>query len=188
YRPKASARGRDGVQREGWWWLAWSWHNLMFSCDRCNRAEKNDRFPLRDEQARLQPYQDPPGPERPLLIDPSSEDPMDHLQFKPLSSGDTEDWMIFPRGGSERGRWTIQTLGLNAMDLRDLYRSVVRDQLTPVLDLRDSIMAARREGALSPRLHARWHRFARSAVAPTQYMASLRYDLYDYYFPPRLRL
>jgi hypothetical protein len=35
YRPKVT-----------YWWLTWSWDNLLFSCMDCNREHKRDQFPL----------------------------------------------------------------------------------------------------------------------------------------------
>jgi hypothetical protein len=54
YRPKAL-----------YWWLAWTWENLLFACMDCNREHRRDRFPLSAGDARLLAEQAPPGFERP---------------------------------------------------------------------------------------------------------------------------
>lgn len=57
YRPKAY-----------YWWLAWTWDNLLFACMDCNRDHKKDQFPLADGSTPLVAEQAPPASERPLVI------------------------------------------------------------------------------------------------------------------------
>lgn len=68
------------------------WHNHMLACSYCNSHHKRDRFPV-DEHG------------RPLLIDPSAEDPFDHLLLS-LSVGEY-------RPLTEKGRQSIEVFGLN---------------------------------------------------------------------------
>ncbi|GAA0983188.1 hypothetical protein GCM10009555_054470 [Acrocarpospora macrocephala] len=70
------------------------WLNHLLSCTYCNSHEKRDRFPL-----------DRNG--QPLLIDPSTEDPFDHLQLT-LTLG-----VYRAKGGSPKGQTTIDVCGLN---------------------------------------------------------------------------
>lgn len=74
FRPKAT-----------YWWLSWTWSNLHFACEQCNR-HKGDRFELRGG-TRLTPEEMPPGTEEPLLLDPSAEDPSIHIVFRPAPEG-----------------------------------------------------------------------------------------------------
>lgn len=72
------------------------WPNLLLACTGCNRA-KSDRFP-RGEHG------------EPLLIDPTAEDPWDHLVFDRRTSSITARW--FATGEeSPRGVATLETLG-----------------------------------------------------------------------------
>lgn len=68
------------------------WLNHLLACTTCNSHEKRDQFPV-DAQG------------QPLLIDPTAEDPFDHLLLT-LSVGRYE-WL------SEKGRFTIEIFSLN---------------------------------------------------------------------------
>jgi uncharacterized protein (TIGR02646 family) len=51
---------------------AYEWPNLLLACSNCNSNHKRDQFPV-----------DAAG--NSLLIDPTAEDPREHLEFLPLS-------------------------------------------------------------------------------------------------------
>lgn len=68
------------------------WPNHLLACSFCNSNQKGSRFPVDAEG-------------RPLLIDPSVEDPFDHLALS-LTAGEY-------RARSEKGVATIDVLGLN---------------------------------------------------------------------------
>jgi hypothetical protein len=113
YRPKDGAwRNLPGKKKrvdEGhYWWLAWTWSNLLFSCARCNDGgHKANYFPLRPRTAReaapIAPLPLPPqspivdvSAEQALLLDPAgSEDPL-----RPMKSlwDRTDPW---PQHGEE---------------------------------------------------------------------------------------
>jgi uncharacterized protein (TIGR02646 family) len=108
-----------------YWWLAWSWPNLLFSCDICN-STKGDYFPLKTNTA-LQPTNSPPGPEEIWLLDPSdpnAEDPLDHIEFKPIDPAEKR-WRPFPRNGSRHGQEIIAAVQLDRIDLLDHYNQHV---------------------------------------------------------------
>ncbi|WP_062357804.1 HNH endonuclease [Herbidospora yilanensis] len=75
---------------------AFDWLNHLLACTHCNSHGKRDRFP-RD------------GVGAPLLIDPSSTDPADHLWLS-LTGGEYEPL-------TPQGRATIDVFGLNRADL-----------------------------------------------------------------------
>jgi uncharacterized protein (TIGR02646 family) len=70
------------------------WQNHLLACAHCNSNQKRDRFPC------------DPVTGDPLLIDPSQEDPADHLLLY-LSSGAYDPL-------TPKGRATIDVFGLNA--------------------------------------------------------------------------
>lgn len=74
---------------------AFDWLNYLIACSRCNSNFKRDLFPLDGG--------------RPLLVNPTEEDPLDHLTFSP-STGIYE-----PR--SPKGEPSIQVFGLNRATL-----------------------------------------------------------------------
>jgi hypothetical protein len=70
---------------------AFSWHNYLLACSHCNSNLKRQRFPLLRR--------------RPLLLDPSAEDPQNHLAFLP-SSGEFASIGI-------KGQPSIEVFALN---------------------------------------------------------------------------
>lgn len=109
-----------------YWWLAWSWSNLLFACQWCNTTHKGTRFPLREPATELAPEDQPPGAEDPLLLDPAGAvDPRRHIQFVLLD----DRWRPIPRGGSTYGEATINVLGLDQPPLRDKYQKFFVENL-----------------------------------------------------------
>ncbi|MCA0184562.1 MAG: HNH endonuclease [Proteobacteria bacterium] len=144
YRPKGAVNEDEG--HSGYWWLAMAWDNLLPSCIDCNRKRtqmsprsstslielyrdakqlslqtsssgKKDSFPLAKGGLRLQAESTDYASEKALLLDPTRDDPTEHLQFYvdfPLS-------LVFPAdiagSPSERGAMSIQIYGLNRLGL-----------------------------------------------------------------------
>jgi hypothetical protein len=120
--PQAKYRDVDHYRpKSTYWWLAWTWENLLFSRIDCNRDHKKAQFPLRDEAWRLVAEAAPPGDEEPLLLDPydSALNVRAELQFRPLKVQGTERWQPF--GRTERGEQTIEICGLRRPGLVELY-------------------------------------------------------------------
>lgn len=119
-----------------YYWLSYEWSNLLLSCQICNRDNKRTRFPLAEEENRVQvPAIDEHGDleqfmcrinkmndiERPLLLHPAIDDPKDHLIF--YADGTME-------GKTEKGRKTIKIMGLSSRDrdaLINARKKVVQD-------------------------------------------------------------
>ncbi len=109
-----------------YWWLTWTWENLLFACPWCNTKHKGSKFPLRDAATALEPEQAPPGDEDPMIIDPAGGvDPTDHIEFVHIAG----KWQPIPRNGSERGDQSIRTLGLDQPPLIDKYQDFYAAQL-----------------------------------------------------------
>ena len=76
YRPKAQVT--ENPTHEGYWWLAFDWHNYRFSCTYCNSRRsdantsggKQNHFPLINECKRACYPGDAICEEQPLLLDP----------------------------------------------------------------------------------------------------------------------
>ena len=101
YRPKGAigTKGTSKKQYPGYYWLAYEWTNLLLCKFRINSSKK-DYFPLLIEQDRARNHHDNIGLERPVIIDPASEDPREHIKFH------NEE----PIGLTERGRRTVKLL------------------------------------------------------------------------------
>jgi uncharacterized protein (TIGR02646 family) len=83
---------------------AFSWPNYLLACSLCNSNCKRDQFPL-----------DSRG--KPLLIDPTAEDPLQHLTLTPLTG------KLEPRESkgrkSKKGRESIRVFGLGRETLEE---------------------------------------------------------------------
>jgi predicted ATPase len=108
FRPKSGAIGLDGVpSADHYWWLAYEWSNLYLVCLACNKI-RGDRFPVEEERATPGTLGDELLNEKPLLLDPCSDFPEDHLVFN-------ENGLV--ASDSHRGQITIDILGLNRTPL-----------------------------------------------------------------------
>jgi uncharacterized protein (TIGR02646 family) len=99
------------VTHGGYYWLAFSWNNLLLGCTNCNQPPaKANKFPVRDESRRAWRPDSALEDEEPLLLDPSRDDPAQHLDFD--TSGESAGYVI-PLKDSARGRESIEVYRLN---------------------------------------------------------------------------
>lgn len=138
YRPKASANRSPGSPlTHGYWWLAFTWENLLFACPSCNRSAKNNFFPLEIGSVPLNAEDPGPGAEVPLLIDPASAtNPVEHIEFVQRAAGPVGSpmqWWARPRNGSRLGWYTIDVCKLNNYEFLELrgayYQTILRPQI-----------------------------------------------------------
>ena len=117
FRPKRAVRQLRGVadERPGYFWLAYSWHNLFLACAACN-GEKSTTFPLEDPGKRARSHHDDLALEGAELVNPEDDDPRDHLYFK-------EE---VPCHWTPKGWRTIEVLDLRRDDLRELRFSYLK--------------------------------------------------------------
>lgn len=118
FRPRSGVASNDGkFENQQYTDLAFEWRNLYLSCPMCNRLKSN-RFPLMGPPAALgSSYEEIIEFERPLLLDPCSDNPDEHLVFD--SDGKVS-------GLTERGTATIQLLNLNRLALVSARREQVQ--------------------------------------------------------------
>ncbi len=118
FRPK----GRIGVENSnkkhypGYYWLAYSWDNLFLCKELINRSHKKDLFPLLKEADRARNHNDDYSLEQPVLIDPSQEDPREHIEFHRDE----------PVGRTDRGKKTIALLNLRHSQFRESRMTVFK--------------------------------------------------------------
>lgn len=167
YRPKGGVKdaAAAGVDHPGYWWLAMDYENLVTSCVHCNQSRrqvivdpdlseveiaeallagrtetrgKHDWFPVEGDAWVTSPDQ-PLSDEAPLLLDPTRDDPGDHLDWRFHETLVT----LVPRAGSARGQVTIDVLGLNRRHLTEdrmkklLLMYHLRDNIRLTLQLLD---------------------------------------------------
>lgn len=133
YRPKAGYKQttKDKLQKPGYYWLAYSWNNLLFCCERCNRHYKKNHFPLLKSTARARHHGDDIALETPLLINPTLTNPQAHIGFR-----DEVPYAI-----SRYGKTTITVLSLDREDLNERRRT----KLAELKVLLDVISVAKRQ-------------------------------------------
>lgn len=187
YRPKAEADRQPGCsETHGYWWLAFTWKNLLFSCPACNRSGKRAKFPLDLGSSALLPGRPPPGQEIALLLDPAAEDPITEICFvravNPAAPPSAAlHWIARPRNGSLRGATSIEVLGLNRRGIVDLRDDHVARWVRPQADHLKAALAARDAGRIADE-HAR----ASALFEPGSMFAALSYDALCYFVPPPL--
>lgn len=140
FRPAGRALRTKGVADPGYWWLAYTWTNLLFSCRNCNQAGgKLDWFPLEEGSVPLAPLEEAPGRELATLIDPAAESPLDHIEFTHQLVDHRSRWI--PRGKTARGQRTVQILDLTRVSLTELYSQHVATTVDPaVAQLRNRLI------------------------------------------------
>jgi len=98
--------------------LVFAWANFLYACGQCN-GSKSARFAVFSDAGAVIVHQQcdaQPADGPPVLLDPRTDDPMQHLQieirdtflFNPLSKKGTREY--------ERAETTIRWLGLNSRD------------------------------------------------------------------------
>ncbi|WP_313455890.1 AAA family ATPase [Stenotrophomonas sp.] len=117
FRPRSRAgRSRRHVDLEHYWWLAFEWTNLYLACATCNRNKAN-LFPIDGPAAAPMSFGSALNAERPLLLDPCSDRPEQHMRLD--DSGSLTALSV-------RGEVTISVLRLNdahrVMERFDLMR------------------------------------------------------------------
>lgn len=183
FRPKQRASRVCTEARDGYWWLAWTWQNLMLICADCN-GQKLTWFPLEQGSIPLTAEQQPPGQERPLLIDPTEIDPLDHIVFAEDRGG---LWRARPRSGSRLGATTIEKLGLDGIKKRPGIVGVFKRHVTTVVQPRvDALELAMRTD--DQRLVVeQWTRLCRVLLSKTSTYAALSHCALDARVPSELR-
>jgi uncharacterized protein (TIGR02646 family) len=119
FRPKKAVWEDGRLRRPGYYWLAYAWENLLLSCEICNQRHKHNKFPIQGERA-TRP-EDDLNQEQPLFINPAGpDDPETLITFTSLGQAVAVD-------GNERGKTTIEELGLYRDDLEERRREHLQD-------------------------------------------------------------
>ena len=129
FRPKGGYKQQDSdkLQKNGYYWLAYNWDNLFFSCEYCNRIFKRNLFPLENPHERANSHNHDLDKEIPLLINPAVEKKIEnYIVF--------EEEIAVPVNDNLQGRQTIICFGLNDDELIEDRRSVLK-QIKLILNL-----------------------------------------------------
>jgi len=178
FRPATRAvRGPGSTETHGYWWLAYTWENLLFSCRNCNEAPaKLDKFPLAEGSVALRAELAPPGEERPLLLDPADaqDSPLDYIEYvEEQRPNAAPRWTVRARNGSARGDATIRVCMLDRPDLITLYTAHVNENLAPDLD---HVVRALATGDTATIVVA-WKSYVDRHLRPSSVFAGLSHDV-----------
>lgn len=118
-----------------YYWLAYSWDNLIFACPTCNQDIKKEKFDLQNPPRVVYDPKDLPNihnlcdkynqQEKPKLFHPEFDEPENYLKFNLKGEINSTDM---------RGKYTIKTCGLNRKKLRDRRKDVVTDDFVKKLN------------------------------------------------------
>lgn len=126
FRPKSRYQNAAGNPLQlGYWWLAYDWDNLLYSCSECNTGCKRCLFPLVNPNQRNIAAQSIAN-EQPLLINPANPntDPKNHIVFnRHIAIGITAE-----------GQTTIDVFKLNDRPLLTEHRLKKWNSFVDVLD------------------------------------------------------
>jgi hypothetical protein len=183
YRPKGRANRAPGCKlTHGYWWLAFTWDNLMFACSSCNSPGKGDQFPLADGSTSLKAEHPAPGHEVPLLLNPgSSINPVEHIIFiqDPISATNCEPhWRAHARNNSNFGGKTIAVCKLNCQDLLELRSIHIALIITPQVVALKAALAANQINLIQ----AAFDR-AIAMLTPRNEYVALSYDAFRHFIP-----
>lgn len=186
YRPKGKARRQPGCSDEhGYWWLTYTWENLLLACGHCN-SKKLDKFPLASGSVILGPGESPPGDEKPLIIDPAVNRGVNCIQFCWQRWGARERWYPLPRRGiSDEDRAnaekTIQVCGLNQNSMLDKYASWVEGAVMSTVRLINLALETPDEHHRVHRVKDEFERAQLTLLHPMQRFITLSYDALVHY-------
>jgi hypothetical protein len=183
FRPKASANRQPGSDlSHGYWWLAWSWRNLLFACSLCNRSGKIDRFPLEQGSTVLKRGQNAPGGEKPLILDPASGiNPVEHIVYALRTINGQEhtgQWWATARNGSQLGSYSIDVYGLNHSSQRDMRHRYFKSYIAPSIATLKEAMLAKNNQPIMKALDD-----ALTMLEPSKEYVALKYDAFRHFIP-----
>jgi uncharacterized protein (TIGR02646 family) len=126
FRPKSSVKQAKGdtPQKPAYFWLTYEWDNLLYACGECN-SKKLMLFPLEDPSQRATPASADISGETPLLINPATDDPAEHIIFE--KDG-------FAVGLTSKGQTSIEVYALNRSALIENMKASMELLLEPLAE------------------------------------------------------
>lgn len=125
YRPNNGVREEKKYYQDLYWWLAFEWNNLIYSCKDCNQF-KGNYFPVKNQ--RVLSEKDNIDLEERLLLNPYFDEPNQHLDY--IIYG--EPYHIY--AVSDEGNQTIELLRLNRTNLIEGRRNA-KDEIIESIEL-----------------------------------------------------
>lgn len=125
YRPHNGVRDKDEFHQDLYWWLAFEWDNLIYSCKECNQY-KGNYFPIKGSR----PLNENCEKEHSMLLNPYIDNPVDHLHY-------LQDRLGYIEALTEEGNQTIELLRLNRTNLIEGRKKARQEIISAVESLID---------------------------------------------------
>ena len=174
FRPKKAAKRAEGIEDDGYPWLAFSWENFRYSAGRSNRLNtdeateavvgKGSWFPLLEGSVKADWTHRCEEHEAIVLLDPTRQQDVDLLDVNPDDGRACHSLTCIGQVKRERVRRSIEIYGLNLGNLISARKRAMRNVEEDYQTLMD-ICAADNDMAAVDRLRARLRR-ATSPSAP----------------------
>jgi hypothetical protein len=136
FRPKKAAKRAEGVEDDGYPWLAFSWGNFRYSAGRSNRLNKDEVtdetcgkgswFPLLDGSVKADWKNRCEAAEDVLLLDPTVRDDLDLIAVDAVGKIEPS-WACAGLIKKHRVRRSVEIYGLNLPGLVGARAKVMRD-------------------------------------------------------------
>jgi len=160
-----------------YYWLAYSWDNLLYACPTCNQNHKRDAFNIQSPTISFFLPEDLPHihslsqkyhqEEQPYLLYPEIDNPELVLEFN-------QNGHVFSK--DERGKYTIETCGLDRPSLNDRRKQLVMDDF--INRLNNLIVFNHNSPDFSKAIERLINEFAESAMdSKKEFLAFRRYML-----------
>lgn len=137
FRPKKAGRRADGVEDEGYPWLAFSWENFRYSAGRSNRLNtdetteevvgKGSWFPLQNGSVRAEWTNRCEAKEAAVLLDPTERNDVDLIDINAEDGRACPSVTCIGTAKLERAKRSIEIYGLNLGNLITARKRVMRD-------------------------------------------------------------
>lgn len=167
FRPKKAAKRADGVEDDGYPWLAFSWENFCYSAGRSNRLNtdeatevvvgKGSWFPLLPGSVRADWSNRCEDDETPVLLDPTERADVDLIEINSEDGRACPSVTCVGPVKQERAKRSIEIYGLNLGNLITARKRVMRDVQDDYQNLMD-ICSAGNDMAAVNRLRAKLRR------------------------------
>jgi uncharacterized protein (TIGR02646 family) len=165
FRPKTCFQQAKNAPMEypGYYWLAYTWSNLYYACELCNRVGERNLFPLVDPSSRNRSGNDQNVEESEILDPGGPVDPREHIRFSDAAV----------EGITDTGRKTIRALGLDRGPLTTARLHHLR-LLSALRDLADLPLQGLDAATLSKRQEA--HDKLRQMAHPNAIYSAMAHD------------
>lgn len=157
----------DGTR---YWWLTWTWQNLLFSCRSCNdQGHKGNHFRVNPPALRHRSFN--LASEHAMIVDPSVVDPLDHIRWQPTSQkGDPRTWSWAPRPITNEGAYTLKVFKWVEDDLQVVVTPMLQNEMIP------KVLAAEQ----APNKNAAWQGLS-DLLYPGALFLAARWSVLEYF-------